>query len=208
MTILKEQRRKGVVSGVGVNDAGYSVLVKERINGKYVVVWRCPHYLVWSNLLQRCYGPSRHKYSHTYAGCTVADEWLTFSKFKAWMELQPWEGNQLDKDILIPGNKIYSKETCIFVPGWINSFISNSQASRGIWPLGVSWNKGKNRFQAHCSDPFNKKHVRLGYYDNPQEAHEAWRACKHEHACRYADMQIDQRLSDALRKKYLKGEDQ
>lgn len=56
----------------------------------------------------------------TYEGCTVCDEWLYFSNFKKWFDENYIEGFQLDKDIIIRGNKVYSPQTCCFVPKEIN----------------------------------------------------------------------------------------
>ena len=73
-------------------------------------------------MLQRCYSESHLVRQPTYKGCSVCEEWLTFSNFKSWMEQQDWEGKQLDKDLLVYKNKIYSPETCVFVSSVINSF--------------------------------------------------------------------------------------
>lgn len=43
----------------------------------------------------------------------------------------------LDKDILVAGNKIYSPETCLFVPNRINSLLIRG-VKTGPLPLGVS----------------------------------------------------------------------
>ena len=125
-----------LVYGVGINDAIYTT--QPMINGKQVV---CPYYRTWKDMIRRCYSTKYYDKRPTYEGCSVADEWLVFSKFKAWMETQDWEGNQLDKDILLQGNRIYSKDTCAFVSGSVNSFVLNNQAIRGEYKIGVSYNK-------------------------------------------------------------------
>ena len=63
-----------------------------------------------------------------YKDVVVRQEWLTFSNFKRWMEKQDWEGKQLDKDIIVLGNKVYSPETCAFVLGVTNGFITAREA--------------------------------------------------------------------------------
>ena len=54
----------------------------------------------------------------------------------------------LDKDILCKGNKVYSSETCVFVPARINSIILNSQNRRGDLPVGVNYNKKTGKYRA------------------------------------------------------------
>lgn len=97
------QTRKVLVCGVGINDATYSVYRYKGSAGSQKRIWACPFYRTWGTMLGRCYSDKFHEQNPTYVGCTVCDEWLTFSKFKAWMETQDWKDKQLDKDILVPG---------------------------------------------------------------------------------------------------------
>jgi hypothetical protein len=92
--------------------------------------------------------------------------------FRAWMETQDWEGKQLDKDIIVPGNKVYSPATCAFVPCHINSLLVDGAAQRGEWPIGVSWHKASKKFRPH---PENGKKRHLGSFTTPEAAHLAWR---------------------------------
>ena len=42
--------------GVGINDAGYTILITKRIgNGKTKTIWACPYYSKWTGMLERCY---------------------------------------------------------------------------------------------------------------------------------------------------------
>lgn len=43
-----------------------------------------------------------------------------FSNFAEWFDKHHVEGWELDKDILVSGNRTYSPETCCFVPHEIN----------------------------------------------------------------------------------------
>lgn len=196
-------KNKGkLVRGIGTNDAGYRVYKHETIGGIRKIVWRCPFYSSWINMIERCYS-EKHKASYpTYAGCSIDADWCSFSAFRKWMESQEWQGMYLDKDILIPGNKLYGPETCVFVPCALNNFICESGASRGEWPLGVSWNINAGKFRTLCRNPFAGKVEHIGYFDSPEEAHGAWIRRKREHAFRYADMQTDQRIAQALRIRY------
>lgn len=96
-------------------------------------------------MLKRCYSESFHLRYPTYKGCETTAEWLTSSNFREWMLAQDWEGMQLDKDLLRPGNKLYSPETCRFIPGWLNNLFTDRGRGRGDFPLGVS--KHQNGFQ-------------------------------------------------------------
>lgn len=103
------------VIGVGINDADYDTCV----NGSV-----CPYYRKWADLLRRCYSKRFLEKRSSYKGCTVCKEWHTFSNFKRWMEKQDWEGKVLDKDLLSGDDKIYSPDTCVFLPSKINNFLS------------------------------------------------------------------------------------
>lgn len=54
------------------------------------------------------------------------------------MLTKDWQGNQLDKDILNPGNKEYSPDNCIFVTQDINLLLNSRAKCRGKYPQGVS----------------------------------------------------------------------
>jgi hypothetical protein len=192
------------VYGVGINDSDYVTERKEKVNGKWKVLWKCPYYCRWRDMLARCYSEKYQERYPTYKGCTVIDEWLLFSNFKRWMEKQDWEGKDLDKDLLVEGNKVYSPETCVFVPQLVNSFLIDCGAIRGEYPIGVSWRKALSKLQAYCRNPFTKKLEHLGYFLDPDEAHEAWKKRKHELACQLADSEYvtDDRIKEVLRNKY------
>ena len=143
-----------LIYGVGVNDADYAVTMYEEVGDvKRKQVWICPFYQKWRSMLRRCYGKSFVTKNPTYIRCSVTKEWLVFSNFKSWMEKQDWEGKELDKDLLFPGNKIYSPETCVFVDSVINTFVIECNKSRGEWPIGVYWDKQKQKFRTQCSNP-------------------------------------------------------
>lgn len=196
-----------LVCGVGINDAGYAIQRKETIgyvNGKrrQKTVWACPYYRAWKNMIERCYSAKKQERQPTYAGCTVAAEWLTFINFKSWMKKQNWEGFCLDKDLLFQGNKIYSAETCVFVTGAVNSFTIDSGAVRGEWLIGASRSKSTGKFQSRCNNPFTKKYEHLGYFACELEAHQAWLKRKLELAKELAAIQTDQRVAKALIDRY------
>ena len=101
--IAKAERRT-LVFGVGIMDAESSG-VMENIHS----------YSVWIGMLGRCYRKGKYE-REAYSGCTVCDEWLTFSEFNKFYEKYHVEGYELDKDLLVPGNKVYMPSRCVFIP--------------------------------------------------------------------------------------------
>ena len=193
--------------GVGVNDAEYVVQKMETIgyvNGKQKrkLVWECPYYRVWVGMLERCYSTKYQERNSTYKLCTASEEWKRFSNFRKWMLAQDWEGKQLDKDLLVEGNKVYSAETCVFVTKAVNMFTIDSGATRGGLLIGVYWNKRNGKFRSQCSNPFTKKREHLGLFTCEEEAHQAWLKRKLELARLLAAEQTDERVAKALIERY------
>ena len=118
------------------------------------------------------------------------------------MEQQDWHGKCLDKDIIAPGSKLYSPDTCAFVLQATNSFVIASDASRGEYPTGVYLFKRTGEYRASCQNPFTGKNEHLGYFSTPEEAHEVWRKRKHELAQLVAATESDLRIVEALKKRY------
>jgi hypothetical protein len=166
---MKKPRK---VHGVGINDANYAVSPRGP-DGKQVL---CPYYDAWKGMLERAYCPKFHARYPTYTGVTVCKEWHSFMAFRAWMEAQDWLGKQLDKDIIAPGNKVYSPDTCAFVSPAINTLLLDCGAARGEWPIGVAWHKLARKFRAQIAATGRTKH--LGLFTCPHEAHMAWRKAK------------------------------
>lgn len=198
---------KKLVCGVGINNADYVVQIKETIGHvdgkrKEKSVWKCPYYRAWNSMLNRCYSAKYQDRNPTYAGCTVSEEWLTFSIFKAWMEKQDWDGKQLDKDLLFEGNKVYSADACVFVTRMVNMFTTNRGLDRGEFLIGVHWDKVANKFKSQCCNPFTKKRENLGYFTCESEAHQSWLKRKLELAHLLASEQTDPRVAKALILKY------
>lgn len=135
----------------------------------------------WRSMISRCYSESYLRVKPTYRVCSVADDWHNFQNFARWYkENYPKDSGEyhLDKDLLIVGNKIYSPESCIFIPQWLNSFMSGAMAIRGDWPIGVSFSKSHRKFESYCNYMGKRKH--LGLHATPESAHLAWKMCKLE----------------------------
>ena len=149
------KQTKRLVYGVGVNNLNEPVKINRKV---------LKFYDVWKAMIRRCYSEKSHIKRPTYIGCSVCDEWLILSNFKEWFNIHYREGMELDKDIFIPGNRVYSPETCRFVPGYINSLMTDAKAIRGELPCGVVAKKPnlKTRrinttYEAKCCDGHGKQ---------------------------------------------------
>ena len=196
-----------VVFGVGINDLPYRTQVWEELpkNGgkrSRKIVFKCEYYTAWTHMLERCYSKKFLERNPSYIGTSVCSEWLYATQFKKWMEQQDWDGKSLDKDIIVPGSKLYSPETCAFVLPATNTFVTARDACRGDYPIGVSLYKRTGKYIAQCNNPFTGKIEHLGYYSTPEEAHESWRKRKHELAQLVTARESDPRVVEALQKRY------
>lgn len=186
------------VLGFGINDAEYAVS-SSGLNGKRLT---CPYYKIWHGMLTRCYSEPYLKNKPTYIGCSVHETWLYFMNFRSWMEKQDWEGKQLDKDLLVRGNRVYGPSTCIFVPQDVNTFIVESSKSRGKYLMGVHLKRGNGRFIAACSRKY------IGIYDTEEEAHSAYLIQKEIDSRILAGKQSDKRVAEALILRYSTNQEQ
>lgn len=185
------------VYGVGFND----------VIGK---VKDTEYYKKWLLMLYRCYHPTQAKHSKSYNDVFVCNEWLNLSNFKRWFENPEngyKEGYQLDKDLLVKGNKVYSPDTCCFLPPEINSIIKLGN-NRGKYPIGVIRIKHIQR-KPYRADFKNKT---IGYYETPEEAFFAYKAEKEKDikdmATKYFnENKITKRVYEALMKFNIKIND-
>lgn len=184
-----------IVYGVGVNDSDYRVTKK--INGKTKV---CPFYERWRGMLKRCYSKGDLIKYPTYVGCSVDPEWHSFMSFRSWMETQDWKDKHLDKDILFPKNKVYSKHTCVFVTSETNMFLTERGNDRGDCLIGVCWHKRDLKYSSTIQIGGKTNH--LGYFDDQMTAHKAWLKKKLELAKELALKQTDNRVAQALIERY------
>lgn len=186
---------KKFVQGIGINDAGYQVTTRNE-DGKNKV---CPYYRTWASMLARCQSAKCHILQPTYKGCSVCDEWLHFSNFKRWMEQQDWEGKQLDKDLLVGGNKVYSPLTCIFLPSCINKSLTLRGSRRGAYPVGVSYVKRDRVYKACCNNGAGKAEY-LGSFTVSKEAHRAWQVAKISVLNRIKDSEQNNFIKEGLQR--------
>jgi len=186
-------RRRKRIYGKGINDVAYAV--NPTVNGKRQL---CPYYDKWVHMLERCYSKAYHSSHPSYINCTVCHDWLTFSHFRAWMVTQDWEGKQLDKDILLPGNRAYSPMVCVFVPAYLNSLMINHafKPRRGSLPVGVNRVPNCHLYSACCNHKGNRE--RLGTFSTLKAASDAYNERKAEIIFEIAMEQTDPRIQNAL----------
>lgn len=158
-------------------------------------------YRKWKSMLNRCYSVYYHKNKPTYIDCKVCDEWHIFSNFKKWFDANYIEGCHLDKDILVKGNKLYSPDTCCFIPAQINSLFTKRNKDRGTLPIGVALHDSK--YQAHFCGRGKLNH--LGTFDTPEEAFYAYKKAKEQYIKELAEKyfqegKITEKVYNALMK--------
>lgn len=163
-------------------------------------------YNLWLNMLTRCTEKVQTKYP-TYVGTTCSENFKSYTFFYEWCQEQVgftaeavggcW---QLDKDILIRGNKTYSEDTCVFVPRRINILLVKRDAKRGKYPIGVHFDKSIGRFIALHGDGSGKQKY-LGCFLTKEDAFLAYKTSKEalikEVANEYKEM-LDSRVYEAL----------
>ena len=111
---------------------------KAKIKGKHV-----QQYSIWTGAVCRCYCPVRLAKRPSYNGCTLSKEFLCYQNFAEWYTTHESYGlgYELDKDLLVKGNKVYSAETCTMLPREINLAIRTDRKKSSDLPVGVLENK-------------------------------------------------------------------
>lgn len=169
-------------------------------------------YEVWKSMKQRCTDDKYKERQPTYIGVTASSEFKNFTKFHDWWYKQVGynlENVELDKDLLSKGNKIYSADTCLLIPNFVNSFLIKSDAARGDCMIGVcklgKYKNGDIRYIAQVWE-YNlttgktvRKH--LGCFRNELDAFHAYKSAKEAIAKKYAKYlqgKVDSRVIQAL----------
>lgn len=153
----KEDKASSVF-GFGVNDYNGPVTFGDA---------KLYSYEVWTDMIKRCYKEYRLREYPTYQGCKVCDEWRYFSKFKEWFDANYIEGNMLDKDLLGGDSKIYSPQTCCFLPPRLNIVLSKHSIT--IYKRG-------NKYIAYQT--LDGQKLRIGHYATPQQVVKVYIATK------------------------------
>lgn len=168
--------------------------------GKYVAKINdkiTPQYDTWRGMIKRCYIKNEEIQYRSYKEVTVDPIWHNFQNFAKWYDENYYEVGQermcLDKDILIKGNKIYSPDTCVFVPQRVNKLFIKQQFKRGNLPMGVGWHKEYKKYSAVCDG----KHI--SWHDNSNEAFQAYKLYK-EHLIKQVAEEYKDKIPNELYK--------
>ena len=164
-------------------------------------------YKLWVDMLLRC-TPKFWGNRPTYAGTTCSENFKSYTFFYEWCQEQVGFGRkdekgkswQLDKDLLIKSNKVYSEDTCVFIPQRINKLLTKSNSARGEYPIGVSLKKSSNKYVANCRG-LGGKYLHLGLFTDVTEAFLAYKTFKESFikgvANKYKEI-LDNRAYNAL----------
>jgi Bacillus phage HNH endonuclease len=158
------------ILGVGYFGQGYTETIHKDMKK---ISWQC-----WKDMLKRCYDHKTLKKRPSYIGCSVADCWLNFQNFSRFYCENNYreEGWQLDKDLLVRNNRIYSESTCVFLPRSLNGLIITNKSCRGKYPIGVTYAISNSKFKA--GTVVEGKQVCLGFFDTPEEAFYCYKTFK------------------------------
>lgn len=163
-----------LVQGIGWNNGKYPVF-NEGIRDKT--------YDIWQKMLHRCYGSKVGKSCATYVGCEVSENFKSYHLFHQWSENQIGfreQGFQLDKDLLVKGNKLYSEATCLYLPKELNCLIIKSDKSRGTYPIGVCWDRNCNKFCVKLHT-VGRGLIHIGLFTTVSSAFQAYKKAKEDY---------------------------
>lgn len=140
-------------------------------------------YKLWSDMLCRCYNKKRATDYPTYKDTEVCKEWYDFQNFAEWCYEQKGFTSTddngkvfaIDKDILGNG-KVYSPETCCFVPREINNLLTIRHNHRGGQALGVYKKHKSLKYTSKVSIGGSENY--LGSFTTEFEAFQAYKEAK------------------------------
>ncbi len=135
-----------------------------------------PAYSIWSGMLLRCYNEAQQVLYPQYKDCSVCMEWHNFQNFANWYDVNFKPNSQLDKDLSVLGNRIYSPETCEFIPSDINTLISHKKSVKNGLPTGVT-KVPSGKYRANSRDDSGYPVV-IGTFKTPDEASQAYKEYK------------------------------
>ena len=162
---------------------------------------------LWNKILVRSYCEKHLEVCPTYEDVEVCKDWLCFQNFAEWCKEQKFfkakdekgRSYHLDKDILVKGSKLYSPDTCCFVPQEINKLLSKRDASRGKFPMGVGFDEESGNFRARLSYFSRSKYI--GSFKTVEEAFRAYKVAKEDYIKEVANLwkdRIDDKVYQAL----------
>ena len=159
-------------------------------------------YKKWSHMMTRCYSENYQNKMPTYKGCTVSEEWKDFDSFYEDFIKIPNSNRldyELDKDILVRGNRVYSKNTCCMIPRKINALMFKPKKDTKL-PTGITrCHYNPKIYIATIS--LKGKNISLIRTKNLDEAFQAYKKAKEAEIKRVAEAHrevIDENVYKAL----------
>lgn len=208
---MGKEKQKLIVAG-WINDRTYPVhnTDESRVNNSSPS--KTATYQAWTCMKRRCIDNKYKEKYPTYIGVDASAEFKNFTLFHDWWFNQighDLPDIQLDKDLLVKGNKFYSPDTCLLIPNFVNKFLIKRNASRGDCLIGVDkhdqYKNGDVRYRAGVSvyDLISGKTGRrhLGCFRNELDAFQAYKTEKEKIAKKYANYlqgKVDDRVVQAL----------
>ena len=171
-------------SGVGFRGVGE---YKTMINGV-----RPQYYIRWAGMISRCYADAGRKANPSYSESVIESKWYNLQNYAEWYVNHPYRNDswEIDKDILVKGNKIYSEDTCVFVPKYINTMFTKCDKWRGDLPIGVHRVGKTECYKMMCGDGTPKRVVISGF-KTPEDAFYAYKGTKENVIKMYAEKYKD-----------------
>lgn len=186
------------IYNIGITGVKYGVTYKDE-SGKSR---KFCEYKTWHSMLTRCYSDKFLLNNPTYKGCSVSENFKSYTYFYEWCQDQIGfrnEGWHLDKDLLMKGNKVYSEDICVFLPLELNSLLNNHGCKRGDCPIGVCTSKNTSSYFSYLQKGGSQQY--LGAFKTPEEAFYVYKQAKEdfikEKASKWKD-KIDPRAFEAL----------
>ena len=182
--------------GVGINDVMIPYFTRTR-------TWR-----TWSGIIRRTNNRDpkwiNEQNKISYLGCTLDSRWYKLSAFKEWIEQwDDFENKEVDKDLLVLGNKHYGPDTCLMVRPIVNKWFKYKKHGGGDLPRGVSlnpsWKKGKspNPYRTQIT-PIGGKRTGLGYYATLEEASAVFEEARKEQIKILIETETDLKVKNAM----------
>ena len=182
--------------GVGINDVMIPYFTSTR-------TWR-----TWSGIIRRTDNRDpkwiNEQNKEHYIGCTLDSRWYKLSAFKEWIEQwDDYENKEVDKDILIPGNKTYGPDTCLMVRPIVNKWFKPNKHGGGDLPRGVTlsvhWkNRGTGKPYRSQITPIGGKRTGLGYYATIEEASAVFEKARREQIKILIETETDLKVKNAM----------
>lgn len=144
-----------------------------------------------------------------YEGYTVSSEWRNnFDNFYNWYISQPYYAYKdkfklnVDKDLLILGNKHYSEETSVLLPQYINIYLNTLKNNKGYYFHSAHKRNKPWAIASRYTNSKGKRKYFTKYFKTEEEAHLAYLIFKIKDAeqvqKRFKTKEIDIRIHNAF----------